>query len=83
MKAGQEGSHDLLERIAEAQSIVEGEYDNLLEAIVALAAAGQMTVMPRGDRLINKPVILLPQRMYDRAIALFGSDSGPEGGGNV
>jgi len=65
---------DMLEQIKEAQAIFEGERDNLLQAIAALCATGQMTVMPRSDKLINKPVILLPQRMYDRLIEKYGEE---------
>jgi len=65
---------DMLEKIKEAQALVDGERDNLLEAIAALCVAGQMTVMPRTDNLISKPVILLPQRMYDRLLEKYGKD---------
>lgn len=66
--------NDMLERLKEAQDIVDGERDNLLEAIAALVVAGQMTVMPRNDKLIHKPVILLPQRMYDRLLEKHGRE---------
>jgi len=65
---------DMLEKIKEAQALVDGERDNLLEAIAALCVAGQMTVMPRTDNLISKPVILLPQRMYDRLLEKYGQE---------
>ena len=69
---------DMFERIKEVQALVDGERDNLLEAIAMLCAAGQMTVMPRPDNLISRPVILLPQRMYDRIIEKYGRNTDDE-----
>jgi hypothetical protein len=68
----------MLERITEAQAVADGERDNLLEAIAALCVAGQMTVMPRSDNLIHKPVILLPQKMYDRLLEKHGKEKDDE-----
>ncbi|MAM24009.1 MAG: hypothetical protein CML55_01315 [Rhodobacteraceae bacterium] len=68
--------NDMLERIREAQALINGERDNLLKAIAAIAAHGGASIIPRDDRLTTKPVIVLPQRMYDRLLELYGT--GPE-----
>jgi len=69
--------NDMLDRVKEAQAIADGERDNLLDAIAALVVAGQMTVMPRNDNMIHKPVILLSKRMYDRLLEKHGREDAP------
>lgn len=45
--------------------------DSLLNAIAAIAAAGNMTIMPGSHMFGTKPVIMLPQAMYDRLCEIY------------
>ena len=67
--------NDMLERIKEAQAIVDGDRDNLLRAIAAIAAHGGISIIPRDEMLTTKPVIVLPQRMYDRLAQIVSAES--------
>lgn len=71
---------DMLERIKEAKALVDGERDNLLKAIMAIAAHGGISIIPRDDNLTTKPVIILPQRMYDRLVEISESGEGQNDG---
>lgn len=66
---------DMLDRLIEAKAVFDGEHDNLLEAIAMLAATGRISIIPRDDRLTSKPVIVLPQGMYDRMLAKYEEPS--------
>lgn len=67
--------NDMLERIKEAQALVDGDRDNLLRAIAAIAAHGGISIIPRDDGLTTKPVIVLPERMYDRMKQIISIES--------
>lgn len=56
----------MLDQLFEAKAVMDGDRDNLLKAMGALAPTGHITIIPRDDQLTSKPVIVLPQRMYDR-----------------
>jgi hypothetical protein len=61
---------------AAADQIVAAD-DNLLRAIAAIAAHGRITIVPCPDHLLvgrAKPIITLPQRMYDRLLAIIPED---------
>lgn len=66
---------DMLERIKEAQALVDGDRDNLLRAIAAIAAHGGISIIPRDELLTTKPVIVLPQCMYDRLAQIVSAYS--------
>lgn len=72
---------EMLDRIFEAKAVVEGERDNLLKALLALSAAGQITIIPQPSSLAISPVIVLPQNMYDRLEALTEAAHTKEGQG--
>lgn len=65
---------EMIERIKAAQSLISGEQDNLLRAIAAIAAHGGISIIPRDEALTTKPVIVLPQRMYDRLLRIINSE---------
>lgn len=65
---------DMLERLKEAQALAEGDRDNLLKAIAAIAAHGRISIIPRSEILTTKPVIILPERMYDRLLEIIGNE---------
>jgi hypothetical protein len=69
------GMNDMLQRIKEAQALVDGDRDNLLRAIAAIAAHGGISIIPRDERLTGKPVIVLPERMYDRLKQIISTES--------
>lgn len=69
------GMNDMLQRIKEAQALVDGDRDNLLRAIAAIAAHGGISIIPRDERLTVKPVIVLPERMYDRLKQIISFES--------
>lgn len=60
----------MLEKLKEAKAIMDGDRDNLLKAIVMLAELGQMNILPGSDNFMLKPVIILPQPLYDRLIEI-------------
>lgn len=66
---------DMLERLKEAKALVDGERDNLLQAIAAIAAHGGISIIPHPDQLTTKPVIILPQRMYDRLAEIIEGEA--------
>ena len=61
---------DMLDKLQKAMAIVNGEQDNLCKALMVLSASKAITILPRSDALIQKPVIVVPQQMYDRMIKL-------------
>lgn len=67
--------NDMLDRIKEAKALVDGDRDNLLRAIAAIAAHGGISIIPRDEMLTTKPVIVLPQRMYDRLAQIVSAES--------
>ena len=66
--------NDMIERIREAQALMDGERDSLLRAIAAIAAHGGISIIPRDENLTTRPVIVLPQRMYDRLAQIVAAD---------
>lgn len=66
---------DILEQMKEAQAVADGDRDNLLRAIAAIAAHGGISIIPRDEYLTTKPVIVLPQRMYDRLSEIIQAGS--------
>lgn len=67
---------DMLDRLIVAKAVVDGEQDNLLEAMAMLAASGHISIIPQSERLTTRPVIMLPQRMYDRMLEIIPSHDG-------
>ena len=63
---------EALKAMYAAADEMRAQHDNLLLAIAHIAAAGRVTVMPSpmlfGE---SKPVILLPQNMYDRMFEIL------------
>lgn len=70
---------DMLDRIREEQALANGDRDNLLRAIAAIAAHGGISIIPRDEILTTEPVIVLPQRMYDRLAQIIRAESEPDG----
>lgn len=64
----------MLDNLMEVKALVDGERDNLLLAMAALASHGQISIIPRDERLTTKPVIVLPQRMYDRMLEIIPTE---------
>lgn len=63
---------DVLERMYAAADQMKEQDDNLLKAIAMLAATGHMTIVPGGSMMFGtKPVIMLPDHMYQRMEELF------------
>lgn len=62
--------NDIIEQIRRAQEIVEGSQDNLCRALMAIASYGSITIIPRDENLVNRPVIIVPKQMYDRMLKL-------------
>lgn len=57
---------DMLERLMAAKATMEGDDDNLCRVLIMLAANRHITLVPQDERLTPKPVILVPQRLYNR-----------------
>lgn len=66
---------DMMDKLMEAKAVVDGERDNLLQAIAMLSAAGQISIVPQNNNLTSRPVIMLPQRMYDRLVEITSVQS--------
>lgn len=64
---------EMLEKLREAKALVDGEQDNLCKALMMLSAAGSITVVPRDDGLLQKPVIMVSKQMYNRMLKLSES----------
>lgn len=65
---------ETLAQINKAAGEIRKDEDQLLEALGMLAGMRQIQIMPQHDALTLKPVILLPQRMYDRMLELFAEN---------
>lgn len=70
-----------IEKMTAATAQIQAAEDNLLMAIATIAAARQITVMPSptlfGQQ--DKPVILLPKRMFDRMKAIIPQEDPAHG----
>ncbi len=62
---------DILERMYATADQMKEQDDNLLKAIAMLAASGHMTIVPGSMQFGSRPVIMLPDRMYQRMEELF------------
>ena len=62
----------LPEGLRAAAEAMRAEDDNLLRAIAMIAASGRIQIVPTGGLLgmEARPVICLPERMYDRLFQL-------------
>lgn len=74
----------LIAQMMAAADTLRSADDNLLRAIAMIAAGGKIQVAPTGQLFGReaKPLILLPERMYDRLLELVPqpSDNPKEGG---
>lgn len=61
---------ETLQKMLAAADQLNSANDNLLTAIAMIAATGQITVIPN-DIGWSKPVIHLPQQMYDRLLKMI------------
>lgn len=61
---------ETLQKMMAAADQLNSANDNLLIAIAMIAATGQITVIPN-DIGWSKPVIHLPQQMYDRLLKII------------
>lgn len=69
---------EMFDKLIEAKAVADGDRDNLLEAIGMLAAHGQITIIPQRNDLTPRPVIMLPQRLYDRMLEIFPDNVEPK-----
>ena len=71
-----------LEKMLAAADIIKTADDNLLKAIASIAASGHINIVPMPTVLLTepKPVIMLPERMYNRMLELFGPKDESEHG---
>lgn len=71
---------DMLEKMFAAADMMKAADDNLLKAIASIAASGHINIisMPIILSTEPKPVIMLPERMYDRIFELFGPEASHE-----
>lgn len=61
---------DMLERMEAAIRTLDGVDDNLCQALLLLAANRSIVVIPQDDRLLPKPTIMVPQRIYNRMLEM-------------
>ena len=61
---------DTLDRMIAAMNTLDGLDDNLCEALLLLAGNRSIIVIPQDDRLLPKPTIMVPQRIYNRMIEM-------------
>lgn len=61
---------EMLARIESAVATLNGADDNLCHALLMLAGSRCITVIPQPDTVTPKPVIMVPQRLYDRMLRL-------------
>ncbi len=68
----------ILAELAEIEArVVRAHNEKMLEAIAHLAVAANATVMPKSDMLTGgKPILLLPEEMYERLMARYGRPAG-------
>ncbi|MFP5078293.1 hypothetical protein ACLE20_13375 [Rhizobium sp. YIM 134829] len=57
---------EMIDKMKAAIATMDGANDNLCRALIALAAHGQITIIPADERLTPKPVIMVPERLYRR-----------------
>jgi hypothetical protein len=62
---------DMIAKMKTAADRIRAEDDNLLRAIAAIAATGNLQIVPTKSVFSERPVICLPERMYDRLLATF------------
>lgn len=78
-----EARDNILATIRAAADEMKAADDNLLLAIAALAAHGRVQIVPTGSLFGReaKPVICLPERMYDRLFEIIppAPNPAPEG----
>jgi hypothetical protein len=68
---------DMIEKMLAAVDLMKTADDNLLKAIASIAYSGHINVVPMPTILSTepKPVIMLPERMYNRMLDLFGPEA--------
>ncbi len=66
-------SDDMLKKIYEIADLKKTADDNLLKAIASIAANGHISIIPSPEIFtVNpKPIIMLPEGMYNRMMELF------------
>jgi hypothetical protein len=71
---------DMIEKMLAAVDLMKTADDNLLKSIASIAASGHINVIPMPTILSTepRPVIMLPERMYDRMFELFGPKASHE-----
>lgn len=65
---------DIIKRMKEAADELMASDDNLLHAIAAIAAHRCIQIIPYQAGFGDKPIICLPQRMYDRLLVIIPKD---------
>lgn len=70
---------DILASMRAAADEMKAADDNLLRAIAAIAAHGRVQIVPTGSLFGReaKPVICLPERMYDRLFEIIPAAPSP------
>ena len=68
---------DMLEKLKAAKATMDGADDNLCQALMMLAESRHITIIPQPEHLTPKPVIMVPERLYNRMIALSKVEAQP------
>jgi hypothetical protein len=68
---------DMLKQMHEAVDLMKSADDNLLHALASIAYSGHINIIPMPTVLTTepKPVIMLPERMYNRMLDLFAPET--------
>lgn len=62
---------DMIAKMKTAADQIKAQDDDLLRAIAVIAETGKIHILPKKRFFSERPIICLPERMYDRLLAIF------------